>query len=273
MPAGRDYPFAISPAELERIARQSARFAPATLRVFREAGLGPGLRVLDVGCGTGESAWLAASLVGRTGAVVGVDRDPEMLAVARAHANPEAPVELVEADLRSAALPGPFDAAVGRFVLTFQDDLVSALRAIAGHVRPGGVLAFVEIDRTPTFVSMPHLPLWERVGSLVGEALTRSGTGRHTGLELAPALLAAGLVDVRVQVVDAFLQYPGDRFFSWSLVALLRSMMPTLEASGITTAASIGLDTLEERLVAEVDGVRGVGRGPLVFGASGVVPA
>jgi hypothetical protein len=50
-------------------------------------------------------------------------------------------------------------------------------------------------------------------------------------------------------------------------------MMPTLEASGITTAESIGLDTLEERLVAEVDGVRGVGRGPLVFGASGVVPA
>jgi hypothetical protein len=86
-------------------------------------------------------------------------------------------------------------------------------------------------------------------------------------------MLAAGLVDVRVQVVDAFLQYPGDRFFSWSLVALVRSMLPTLEAAGIVTAETIGLDTLEERLVEEVERVRGVGRGPLVFGAWGTVPA
>ena len=273
MPGGRDYPFTISPAELERIADQSARFAPATLRVFREAGLGPGRRVLDVGCGTGDSTWLAAAIVGRTGAVVGVDRDARMLAVARERTQAEAPVELVEGDFRSVALPGPFDAAVGRFVLTFQDDLVAALRTVVAHVRPGGVVAFVEIDRTPTFVSMPRLPLWEQVGALVGEGLTRAGTGRHTGLELAPALLAAGVVDVRVQVVDAFLQCPGDRFGSRSLVALLQGLLPALEAAGIVTAATLALDTLEERLVAEVDGVRGVGRGPLVFGAWGVVPA
>ena len=273
MPAGRDYPFTISPAELERIARQSARFEPATRRVFREAGLGPGLRVLDVGCGNGDSTWLVASLVGRTGAVVGVDRDARVLAAARERPPADAPVELVEGDFRSAPLPGPFDAAVGRFILTFQDEIAAALGAVARHVRPGGVMAFVEIDRTPTFPSMPPLPLWQQVGALVGAALTRTGTGRHTGLELAPALLAAGLVDVRVQVVDAFLQCPGDRFGSWSLVALLRSMLPTLEAAGIVTAEAIGIDTLEERLVAEVESVRGVGRGPLVFGAWGVVPA
>ncbi len=272
MAGGRDYPFSVSPAELERIARQSARFAPATLRVFREAGVGPGMRVLDVGCGTGDSTWIAAGLVGPTGTVVGVDRDPDMLAVAREQARTGAPLELIEGDFRSAALPGPFDAVVGRFVLTFQSDLVAALRALVRHARPGGVLAFVEIDRTPTFVSMPQLPLWEQIGALVGGALTRLGAGRHTGLEMAPALLAAGLVDVRVQVVDAFLQYPGDRFFSASLVGLLRSMLPTLEAAGIVTAEAIGLDTLEERLVAEVDAVRGVGRGPLVFGGWGFVP-
>src|SRR5262245_49384078 len=96
MAGGRDYPFSVSPAELERIARQSARFGPATLRAFREAGLGPGMRVLDVGCGTGDSTRLAASLAGPTGAVVGVDRDPDVLAVARARA----PGEFVEGDFR-----------------------------------------------------------------------------------------------------------------------------------------------------------------------------
>jgi SAM-dependent methyltransferase len=271
MPAGRDYPFIVSPAELERIRRQSARFAPATRRVFQEAGLGPGRRVLDVGCGTGDSTRLVATLVGPTGAVVGIDRDARMLAAAREGEPAEAPVELIEGDFRTAPLPGPFDAAVGRFILTFQEDLVGALRAVTRQVRPGGAVAFVEIDRSPTFPSIPPLPLWQQVGALVGEALTRTGTGRHTGLQLAPAMLEAGLVDVRVQVVDAFLQAPGDRFGSWSLVELLRSMMPTLEEAGIVTAASIGLDTLEERLVAEVGTVRGVGRGPLVFGAWGVV--
>jgi SAM-dependent methyltransferase len=273
MPAGRDYPFTASPAELERIRRQSARFAPATLRVLRDAGLRPGWRVLDVGCGAGDSTRLVATLVGRTGAVVGVDRDARMLAAAREGEPAEAPIELIEGDFRTAPLSGPFDAAVGRFILTFQEDMVAALRAVARHVRPGGLLAFVEIDRSPTFPSIPPLPLWQQVGALVGEALTRTGTGRNTGLQLAPAMLEAGLSDVRVQVVDAFLQAPGDRFGSWSLVELLRSMMPTLEEAGIVTAESIGLDTLEERLVAEVETVRGVGRGPLVFAAWGAVPA
>jgi len=270
-----DYPFTISPAELERIERQATRFASATLRVFRDAGIGPGMRVLDVGCGTGESSWLVASLLGPAGGVVGIDRDPQVLAVARGRARQDvaARVDFVEGDFRSTPLVGPFDAAVGRFVLTFQGDLVTSLRAVAAHVRPRGILAFVEIDRTPTFPSLPQLPLWQQIGALVGEGLTRSGTGRHTGLELCPALLGAGMVDVRVQVVDAFLQHPGDRFGSWSLVALLQSMLPTLVEQGIVTAESLGLDTLEERLVAEVEGVRGVGRGPLVFGAWGVVAA
>ena len=88
------------------------------------------------------------------------------------------------------------------------------------------------------------------------------------------AAAAAAVVPVFINArTDAFLQSPGDRFGSWSLVGLLRSMMPTLEEAGIVTAESIGLDTLEERLVAEVESVRGVGRGPLVFGAWGVVPA
>ena len=104
MAGGRDYPFSVSPAELERIARQSARFAPATLRAFREAGLRPGMRVLDAGCGTGDSMRVAAELVGPTGAVVGVDRDPDVLAVARAQA--DATVELIQGDFRSTALPG-----------------------------------------------------------------------------------------------------------------------------------------------------------------------
>jgi SAM-dependent methyltransferase len=232
------------------------------------------MRVLDDGCGTGESTALVAALDAPGGAVVGADRDAAALAVARGRvaAGGAVPVAFVEADLHDAALPGPFDAAVGRFVLAFQADVAAAVRAVARHVRPGGPLAFVEIDRTPPFPTLGELPLWQRIGALVGEGLTRAGVRRHAGLELCPALLDAGLVDVRATVVDAFLQCPGDRFGSEHLVALLRALLPRLEADGVVTAAALDLDTLVDRLVAEVDAARVVGRGPLVFGAWGRVP-
>jgi hypothetical protein len=49
-------------AEHERLIRQAARLAPLTERLFREAGIGAGQRVLDLGSGVGDVAMLAARL-------------------------------------------------------------------------------------------------------------------------------------------------------------------------------------------------------------------
>ena len=62
-------------SEHERLIRQAARLAPYTERFFREAGIGPGQRVLDLGSGVGDVAMLAARLVGPSGEVVAVERD------------------------------------------------------------------------------------------------------------------------------------------------------------------------------------------------------
>jgi SAM-dependent methyltransferase len=51
-------------AELQRLAEQSAFYADLTEDAFRRAGLAPGMRVLDVGCGAGEVSLLAAATVG-----------------------------------------------------------------------------------------------------------------------------------------------------------------------------------------------------------------
>src|SRR5713226_1657897 len=71
-------------AEHERLIRQSARLAPFTERFFRDAGIGPGQRVLDIGSGVGDVAMLAAKIVGPSGEVVGVERDAGTIARARA---------------------------------------------------------------------------------------------------------------------------------------------------------------------------------------------
>jgi ubiquinone/menaquinone biosynthesis C-methylase UbiE len=70
-----DYPLGHTDAEHERLIRQAARVAPITERFFREAGIGPGQRVLDLGSGVGDVAMLVARMVGPSGEVVAIERD------------------------------------------------------------------------------------------------------------------------------------------------------------------------------------------------------
>jgi ubiquinone/menaquinone biosynthesis C-methylase UbiE len=69
--------------ELNRLAVQGRLIEPITRAFFQGAGVAPGMRVLDVGCGAGDVSLLVAKLVGRTGAVVGVDRSSDAVEIAR----------------------------------------------------------------------------------------------------------------------------------------------------------------------------------------------
>src|SRR4051812_34174970 len=79
-----DYPLGNTDAEHERLIRQAARVAPITERFFCEARIGLGQRVLDLGSGVGDVAMLVARLVGSTGEVVAIERDPKAITKARA---------------------------------------------------------------------------------------------------------------------------------------------------------------------------------------------
>ncbi len=73
---GRDAAYVLghTEQELERLMTQSQLFEPFTAQLFRDAGIAPGMRVLDVGSGSGDVSFLAARMVGPSGHVVGVDR-------------------------------------------------------------------------------------------------------------------------------------------------------------------------------------------------------
>jgi len=72
--------------ELARLELQGRALAQATYMILDAAGIRPGMRVLDLGCGVGDVAFVAADLVGPDGYVVGVDRSAEALARARIRA-------------------------------------------------------------------------------------------------------------------------------------------------------------------------------------------
>jgi len=78
------YALGYTNAEHDRLIRQATRIAPITERLFREGGIGPGQRVLDLGSGVGDVALLVARLVGPSGEVVGIERDAASIARANA---------------------------------------------------------------------------------------------------------------------------------------------------------------------------------------------
>src|SRR5262249_49838114 len=76
--------------ELQRLERQDRLIGPSTRVYLQAAGIAPGMRVLDVGSGSGGVSFLAAEFVGSTGEVVGIDRAPAAIAAGRAAATARA---------------------------------------------------------------------------------------------------------------------------------------------------------------------------------------
>jgi len=155
-----DYEFGSAEDELARLELQGKALAPATRMIFAAAGIRPGMQVLDLGCGAGDVAFVAADLVGPDGHVVGVDRSPEALARARLRAEQRslAHVRFVEGDIHDPAPGGPFDAIVGRLVLMYVPDPATVLRRQATMLRAGGVVVPIEYD-LPTARTLPATPL------------------------------------------------------------------------------------------------------------------
>src|SRR5437870_951362 len=83
---GRSYVLGHSDRELARLQVQARLIGPITRGFMRDSGIAPGMRVLDVGSGAGDVAFIAAEIVGLYGEVLGVDRDAAAIDTARQRA-------------------------------------------------------------------------------------------------------------------------------------------------------------------------------------------
>jgi len=124
--------------------------APLAADLVETAALQPGERVLDVACGTGIVARLAATHVGPAGTIVGLDINPGMLAVARAAAPPAATITWHQAPADATALPdGAFDVVMCQMGLQFFADKTAALREAHRVLAPGGRIVLNAPGPTP----------------------------------------------------------------------------------------------------------------------------
>jgi ubiquinone/menaquinone biosynthesis C-methylase UbiE len=237
-----------------------------TERLLVDAGIGVGMRVVDVGCGRGDVSFLVARLVGEQGQVLGVDRDPRPLATARERAREldVSSVTFVEGDF-CALLPehGQFDGAVGRRVLMYQPDPVEAVRQLAAALRPGGLVVFQEHDSAMVPASLTPLPLHERVHGWIWRTVEREGANVHMGFDLASVLEQAGLTVEQVRA-EAIVQTPKAHHATGTIV---RAMLPRIVQQGVASEEEINVDTLDQRLVEERQRANATYVGDMVFGA------
>jgi SAM-dependent methyltransferase len=246
------YQLGSEPPELERLTRQGQVLEPATRTLLRAAGVGTGMRVLDLGSGAGDVSFLAAELVGPTGEVIGVDQSPDAvaLATARASRNRIDNVRFVVGDIHEPAPGGPYDAITGRVVLLYTKDPAAVLRTQVQLLRPGGVVAPIETDLT-TAGSRPATPLASRLVSWAAEGFVAANANATLGRELWEVLLEAGLRPLGMLGVQPHFG-PGDPNGPALYAGMIRTMVPLLERTGAATAQEIDPDTLEARLTEEL---------------------
>jgi 2-polyprenyl-3-methyl-5-hydroxy-6-metoxy-1,4-benzoquinol methylase len=244
-----EYALGYSTEEERRLAQQAEVFEPLTTDVFRHAGIGADMRVLDIGCGIGDVSIVAARMVGPGGTVLGIDRAEESILTARRRTKGLGVdnVAFVATDIASFATEETFDAIVGRLILLYFRDPSATLRQLSSFLRPGGIVVFQEIDMS-TLTSLSSSTLAERVANWIRDAFAAAGVQTEMGPRLPDIFINAGFPRPQMiagqRVASGFeVAWPYD-----VLAGTVKSLMPVMERAKIATAAEIAIDTLADRL-------------------------
>ena len=215
------------------------------------AGLQPGERVLDVGCGRGAVLFPAAAAVGPSGRVLGIDLAPDMVALTRADIGarglPHAEVRVGDAEAPPGE-PGSVDAVLASLVLFFLPGLPDALGRYAGLLAPGGRLAFTSFG--------PHDTRWDPVNELLESYVRQDrrppkGDPGAAGPFDSPAVMegllrSCGFDAVRHEDVELVTEIAdADRWWEWSWSHGRRAVLEAIDEARLPEAKARAVELLE----------------------------
>ena len=202
---------------------------PFALDLVNSAGLRPGERVLDVACGTGTIARLAAERVGQGGRVSGVDVNAAMLHVARSLPS-ATPIKWYESAAESVPLPDEsFDVVFCGLGLQFFTDKGAALREIRRVLKPGGRV-YISTPIPNAFIEVLDQAIARHV-SKEASAFVHAVFSLNDPRELERLLSDAGFTSVATRVQARDVQLPSPREFMWQYISCT-PLMAILPQSG-----------------------------------------
>jgi ubiquinone/menaquinone biosynthesis C-methylase UbiE len=213
--------------------------------LVERVGLQPGRRVLDVACGTGAVARLAAAAVGEEGRVAAVDVNRGMLAVGRS-----LPSRIEWHEASADALPfgdGEFDVVLCQLGLQFFPDRSAAVREMRRVLSAAGRVAasvFTPIERNPAAQALA-----DAVDRHVGGAASAAKRSEHSldARELRALFEEAGFADVRLEIVALTVRFASveewvDIQFTATPLARLRVDRAPIRADVATALAAFVSD-------------------------------
>jgi SAM-dependent methyltransferase len=242
--------------ELDRLIAQASFLGDLTEHFLRRAGIEEGMRVLDVGSGAGDVAFVTARLVGPAGAVLGIDRSPDSvdLASRRAERAGAGNVTFLQGDIGEFTSTTRVDAIVGRLVLMYLPDPAAVVRRLTALVRPGGIITFQEFDFDGVRTD-PRCPLVELAVDRLRETFTRAGADIRMGVKLGRVFEDAGL-PTPTMLLGARVERGHDAMTYEQIAEITRSLLLLMERTQVATAEAVAVDTLAARLREEAVALR-----------------
>ncbi len=184
----------------QRLDVLAAVMEPYTAWLLDTVGVARGSRCIDVGCGGGHVSRELARRVGPDGRVIGIDLDPDVVALARADARREGLTNLAFEVGDAAALDaGDNDVAYCRFLLSHVPRPGDVLETITATVRPGGAVILEDTHFAASFC-YPESAAYQRSVQLYREIVSRFGGNADIGPGLPELLRLAGVKDIGLDV-------------------------------------------------------------------------
>jgi SAM-dependent methyltransferase len=227
--------------EQQRLIAQAHGLAAHARRLLDRINVRPGSRAVDVGCGPIGILQLLSERVGPDGAVIGVEREPRFVEMARKELSNRGArnVSVVEADALNTGLEkSSYDLVHERLILMNvpQPSQEALLAEMLSLLKPGGTIALQEFD-SASYVCYPEHPSWNLLLGIWNDAFHATGGNEFVGRSLARLLLLAGAESVQMKAHVEVAQI--GEYRRTHLLSLIESMHDRVLDSGRLNKAEL----------------------------------
>lgn len=196
------YPLGGTDTERDRLVNQALQYEPTANWLLDQIGVQPGWRAVDIGCGPIGILNLLSARVSPRGAVVGLEREPRFVEMARSEIDKRGltNVTIVQADgLNTGLEKGSFDLVHERLVLINVSAREAFLTEMLSLLRPGGIVALEDVDNV-SWLCQPAHPSWDVLLNAFHTVFHAGGGDGFVGRRLPVLLHAAGVQNIRTKV-------------------------------------------------------------------------